>query len=138
MVKGGKNESNTFGEGWERFPPLFPLQNAGFGGSGGWRPAAAPWTHSGRGGVRERKGGWGRRGRHGPGYWPRRASPHGATGLSRQCMWRDSEGHVIAVAAQRWLGPPAWPHCRATCNGATEAICRAMRPSTTKRATPCK
>ena len=32
-------------------------------------------------------------------HWPYRASPHGATGLSRQCMWRDSEGHVITVAA---------------------------------------
>jgi len=34
MVKGGKNESNTFGEGWGMFPPTpSPLpQNAGFGG----------------------------------------------------------------------------------------------------------
>ena len=59
-------------------------------------------------------------------------------GLSRQCMWRDREGHVIADAAQRWLGPPAWPPCRATCTGATEAICRAGKSDATKRATSCK
>ena len=60
---------------------------------------------------KEREGGG--EGAGGPGLWPCRASPHGTTGLSRQCMWRDREGHVIAVAAQRWLRPPAWPHCRA-------------------------
>ena len=84
---------------------------------------------------KEREGGG--EGAGGPGHWPCRASPHGATGLSRQCMWRDREGHVIAVAAQHWLGPPAWPHCRAACNGATEAICHARTSGATKRATPC-
>ena len=85
---------------------------------------------------KEREGGG--EGAGGPGHWPCRASPHGATGLSRQCMWRDREGHVIAVAALRWLGPPASPHCRATCTGATEAICRAMLAGATKRTMPCK
>ena len=39
--------------------------------------------------------------------------PHNGV-YKHQCMWHDRECHVIAVAAQRWLGPPAWPHCRAT------------------------
>ena len=95
----------------ERFPQLSPTQKAGFGGIWGvGRLAATTCCCFGRGGARERKGGWGRRGRHGPGYWSCRASPHS---LSRQCMWRDSEGHVIAVVVQHWLEPPAWPHCRA-------------------------
>ena len=127
------------GKGGERFPPLFPLQNAGFGGDlGGRWPAASPWTRSARGGLREGKRGWGRRGRRGPRHWPSRASPPGATTLSRQCIWRDREVHVSADAAQRGLGPPACPPCRATCTGATVAICRAGESGATKRATPCK
>jgi len=43
-VKGGKNGSNNFGKGGERFPQLFTPPKAGFGGSGG-----DPWTSSGQG-----------------------------------------------------------------------------------------
>ena len=39
MVKGAKNESNTFGEGWVTFPPT-PPQNAGFRGDLGGAAAA--------------------------------------------------------------------------------------------------
>ena len=118
-------------KGGERFPQLFSPrpQKAGFGGfEGGAAAGGNPWTSSARGGVRERKGGWGRGGRRGL----------RTLALSRQCMWRDREGRVIAVAALRWLGPPVWPLCGATCTGATKAICRAMWDGATKRATPCK
>ena len=67
------------GKGGERFPQL-PPPKAGFGGVWGAAAGGDPWTSSGRGGVRERKGGWGRRGRRGP----RRLA------LSRQPAWRDN------------------------------------------------
>ena len=36
MVKGGKNGSNTFGEGWGTFPPLPPqMPDLGGGGAAG-------------------------------------------------------------------------------------------------------
>ena len=74
----------------ERFPQLSPTQKAGFGGIWGvGRPAATTCCCSGRGGVRERKGGWGRRGRRGP--W--------IMALSRQSERRDREGHVITGLA---------------------------------------
>jgi len=105
------------GKGGERFPQLSPTQKAGFGGIWGvGRPAATTCCCSGRGGVRERKGGWGRRGRRAqdiglvaPGRLARhccRASACGTTvrattspatsvatlspgHLSRQWCWRD-------------------------------------------------
>ena len=87
------------GKGGERFPQL-PPPKAGFGGIWGvGRPAATTCCCSGRGGVREKKEGGGEEAGAGPGHWPCRASPHGATGLSRQCMWRDREGHVAASVA---------------------------------------
>ena len=113
------------GKGGERFPPLPP--NAGFGGiwgGGRRRPLDALWS------------GWseGRKGRMGE----KRPAQAQDIGLVAPARLARQGGHVIADAAQRWLGPPAWPHCRATCNGATEATCRAMRPGATKRATPYK
>ena len=91
MAKGGKNGSNTFGEGWGTFPPTFPpSKTPDLGGSGGRRPAAAPWTRSGRGGVREGKRGWGRRGRRGP----------RTLALSRQPAWRDNIVAPVHVARQ--------------------------------------
>jgi len=89
------------GKGGERFPPLPPPQTPDLGGIWeGRRPAATP----GRAVVgvergKEMEGGG--EGAGGPGHWPCRASPHGATDLSRQGMWRDREGHVIAIAALR-------------------------------------
>ena len=78
------------GKGGERFPQLSRPQKAGFGGIWGVGRAAATTCYcSGRGGVRERKGGWGRRGRRGP--W--------IMALSRQPAWRDREGHVITGLA---------------------------------------
>ena len=69
------------GKGGERFPQLSPTQKTGFGGIWGvGRPAATTCCSSGRGGVRERKGGWGRRGRRGPCI----------LALSRHPEWRDS------------------------------------------------
>ena len=70
------------------------------------RPAAMTCCCSGQGGVRERKGGWGRRGRRGP--W--------ILALSRQPAWRDREGHIIAG-----LGI-----CRASGVGTTSPLCRAI------------
>jgi len=124
------------GKGGEGFPPLFPPQNAGFGGI--WGAAAETGWSSGRGGGGKEREGGGEGAAAGPEYWPCRASPHGATRLSRQHMWRDRLSHVSAPVAQRWLGPPAGPPCRATCNGATEANCRAGASGATKRATACK
>ena len=92
MVKGGKNGSNTFGEGWGTFPPTFPppkvriWRDLGVG-----RPAATTCCCSGRGGVRERKGGWGRRGRRGPRI----------LALSRQPAWRGRLVAPVHVARQR-------------------------------------
>ena len=120
-------------------PHFFPSKNPNLGGIfGGGGHRRRPGCSSGRGGGGKEREGGGEGAGAGPGHWPCRASPHGATGLSRQCMWSDRVGHVIADAAQHWLGPPAWPPCRATCTGATVAICRAGASGTTKRATPCK
>jgi len=80
------------GKGGERFPQLSPTQKAGFGGI--WAvglPAARTCYCSGRGGVRERKGGWGRRGRRGP----------RTLALSRQPAWRDRLVAPVHVAQQR-------------------------------------
>ena len=56
------------------------------GGGGGRR---RPWTRCGRGGAREGKGGWGRRGRR-----PRTLA------LSRQPAWRDKVVAPVHVARQ--------------------------------------
>ena len=88
--KGGKNGSNTFGEGWGTFPPTPPPKRPDLGGSGVGRPAATTCCCSGRGGVRERKGGWGRRGRRGP----------RTLALSRQPAWRDRLVAPVHVARQ--------------------------------------
>ena len=44
MVKGGKNGSNTFGEGWGTFPPTFLPPKGRIWGDGGGvrRPAVTP------------------------------------------------------------------------------------------------
>ena len=88
MVKGGEKRANIFGKGWEMFPPT-PPQNAGFGGDLGG-PAATRWRRAAQGGVRERKGGWGRRGRRGP----------MTLALSRQPAWRDRLVAPVHVARQ--------------------------------------
>ena len=137
MVKGGEKRANTFGEGWGTFPPTSPPPNAGFGGV--WAAAAGGDALGGglvgSGAGKEREGGGEETGA-GPGHWPCRASPHGATGLSRQCMRRDRLSHVSASVAERCLGRPACQPCRATCSGATEATCRARTSGATKQATP--
>jgi len=82
------------GKGGERFPQLQTNQKAGLRGIWGvGRPAATTYCCSGRGGVRERKGGWGRRGRRGPRI----------LALSRQPAWRDR--HVAPVHVARQGGP---------------------------------
>ena len=90
MVKEGKNGSNTFGEGWGTFPPTPPPKGRIWGDLGGGAAGGDPWTSSGRGGVRERKGGWGRGGRHGP----------RTLALSRQPAWRDRLVAPVHVARQ--------------------------------------
>ena len=137
MVKGGENRDNTIGKGWGTFLPTFPPSKRRISGRIWGAPAttwAQVWSGSRRGGV----GGRGRKGWRGP----------KSLALSRQPTWRDKivapvhvarqEGHIIVDAAQCWLGPPAWPPCRATCTGATEAICRAGASGATKRATLSK
>jgi len=105
-------------KGGERFPQL-PPQRPDLEGSGGWggrrRPLDALWS------------GWseGRKGRMGE-KRPARAQDIGLVAPARLAQ---QGGHVIADAAQRWLGLPAWPPYRAICTGASGA---------TKRATPCK
>ena len=89
MVKGRKIGAIPSGKGGERFPQLFSPQKAGFGGMGGAAAGGDPWTSSGRGGVRERKGGWGRRG-----WRPRTLA------LSRQPAWRDRLVAPVHVARQ--------------------------------------
>ena len=79
------------GKGGERFPPLFPSKTPDLGGIWGGRwPAASPWTRSARGGLREGKRGWGRRGRRGP----------RTLALSRQPAWRNNIVAPVHVARQ--------------------------------------
>ena len=89
-VKGEKNRSNTFGEGWGTFSPTPPPKGRIWGDLGGAAAGGDPWTTSGRGGVRERKGGWGGGGRRGPRTLP----------LSRQPAWRDKLVAPVHVARQ--------------------------------------
>ena len=116
------------GKGGERFPPLStsktPDLGGGIWGGGRRRPLDALWS------------GWseGRKGRVGE-KRPARAQDIGLVAPARLAR---QGGHVIADAAQRWFGPPAWPPCRATCIGATEAICRAGASGATKWGTSCK
>ena len=94
MVKGGKMGAIPSGKGGECFPQLSPTQKAGFGGIRGvGRPAATTCCCSGQGGVRERKGGWGRRGR----------CKARILALSCQPAWRDKL--VAPHAAARQRGP---------------------------------
>ena len=59
-------------KGGERFPPLFPHQNAGFGG-GIWGAAADPGWSSGQGGGGTEREGEGEGACAGPRLWPCRA-----------------------------------------------------------------
>ena len=120
------------GKGGERFPQL-PPKGRIWGIWGVGRPAATTYCCSGRGGVRERKGGWGRRGRRGPRI----------LALSRQPAWRDRLVAAVHVARQR--GPRHRRRgaalaraasvatlsgrqgiCRASGVGATSPLCRAI------------
>ena len=83
MVKGGKNESNTFGEGWGMFPPTPPKRRiwGGRGGAAGGDALEEVW--SGRSG--------GKKGRVGE-KRPARTQDIGLVAparMARQCMWRD-------------------------------------------------
>ena len=87
-------------KGGERFPHSPP--KCRIWGEGG-RPAATPWRRSDRGGVRERKRGWGRRGRRGPRtlalsrqpVW--RDNACGVTGWPRQDKWRDQTCYSLQI-----------------------------------------
>ena len=116
MVK-GKNRGNTFRDGWGTFPPTPPpMPDLGVAGSGSLLGGARVGLSEGR------KGGWGRRGWHGP----------RTLALSRQCMWRYRLGHVSIALVHHWLGTPAWRPCRANACGATEATRRASGHGATK------
>ena len=113
------------GKGGERFPQLSPTQKAGFRGIlGVGRPAATTYCCSGRGGVRERKGGWGRRGRRGPRI----------LALSRQPTWRDRL--VAPVHVVRQGGPRHRRHGAALARDLSRQWCWRDKPTLSRHCVP--
>ena len=116
-VKRRGNGSNTFERGWGSISPTPPPNRRIWGDLAGGGGGDAPGGALHGSGEEEWEGGGGR----GP------ARAH-VMRLSRQPTWRDRG--ATSLPRQRSRGAalhraPAWQPYRATCNGATEATCRA-------------